>query len=162
MGAGKTTVGKLLAKRFQKTFIDSDHELEKRTGVKIPLIFELEGEAGFREREMALIQELTQREDIVLATGGGAILRPENRAALAQRGTVIYLNATVDDLWQRTQHDKNRPLLQTPNPKARLAELFEQRDSLYREIADIVITSGHQNVHLAAREVERRLRELAA
>ena len=162
MGAGKTTVGKLLAKRLQKTFVDSDHELEHRTGVKIPLIFELEGEAGFREREMILIEELAQRENIILATGGGAILCPENRAMLAQHGTVVYLNAKVEDLWQRTQHDKNRPLLQTADPQAKLSELFTQRDPLYREIADIVITSGHQNVHLAAREVERRLRELAA
>lgn len=159
MGAGKTTIGKLLAKRLKKTFIDTDHELELRTGVKIPLIFELEGEAGFRDREAALIRELTQRQDIVLATGGGAVLRKENRDALAQNGIVIYLNAKVEDLWLRTQHDKNRPLLQTGDPKAKLMELFSQRDPLYREIADIVITSGQQNVQHAAREVERRLRE---
>ena len=113
MGAGKTTIGKLLAKRLKKTFLDTDHEIEQRTGVKIPLIFELEGEAGFRDRETALIRELTQRQDIVLATGGGAVLREENRNALVQCGTVVYLNAKIDDLWQRTQHDKNRPLLQT-------------------------------------------------
>lgn len=160
MGAGKTTIGRLLAKRLKKTFIDTDHELEHRTGVKIPLIFELEGEAGFREREAALIHELTQRQDIILATGGGAVLRQENREALAQNGTVVYLNAKVEDLWQRTQHDKNRPLLQTADPKAKLAELYAQRDPLYREIADIVISSGHQNVQHAAREVERRLLEM--
>lgn len=159
MGAGKTTIGKLLAKRLKKIFMDTDHEIEHRTGVKIPLIFELEGEAGFREREAALIRELTQGQNIILATGGGAILRKENREALAQCGTVIYLNAKLEDLWHRTQHDKNRPLLQTSNPKAKLAELFAQRDPLYREIADIIITSGHQNVQHAAREVERRLRE---
>lgn len=159
MGAGKTTIGKLLAKRLKKTFIDTDHEIEHRTGVRIPLIFELEGEAGFRDREATLIRELTQRQDIILATGGGAILRAENRAALAQNGTVIYLNAKVEDLWLRTQHDKNRPLLQTSNPKAKLTELFVQRDPLYREIADIVITSGQHNVQHAAREVERRLKE---
>ena len=157
MGAGKTTIGKLLAKRLHKTFIDCDHELEHRTGVKIPLIFELEGEAGFREREVALIQELSLREDVVLATGGGAILRAENREALSQNGTVVYLNARVEDLYARTKHDKTRPLLQTANPQAKLHELFQQRDPLYREIADIVITSGHQNVHQAVREVERRL-----
>ena len=162
MGAGKTTIGKLLAKRLHKTFVDSDHELEHRTGVKIPLIFELEGEAGFREREVALIRELSQREDVVLATGGGAILRPENRAALAQNGTVVYLHVQVDDLYARTKHDKNRPLLQTANPKAKLDELYLARDPLYREIADIVLTSGHQNVHHAVREVERRLREVGA
>jgi shikimate kinase len=162
MGAGKTTIGKLLAKRLKKTFIDCDHELEHRTGVKIPLIFELEGEAGFRDREAALIKELTQRPEIILATGGGAVLRKENREALAQNGTVIYLNAKVEDLWLRTQHDKNRPLLQTADPKAKLTELYAQRDPLYREIADIVITSGQQNVQHAAREVERRLREILA
>lgn len=162
MGAGKTTIGKLLAKRLKKTFIDCDHELEHRTGVKIPLIFELEGEAGFRDREAALIKELTQRPEIILATGGGAVLRKENREALAQNGTVIYLNAKVEDLWLRTQHDKNRPLLQTADPKGKLSELFAQRDPLYREIADIVITSGQQNVQYAAREVERRLREILA
>lgn len=157
MGAGKTTIGKLLAKRLKKTFIDTDHEIEHRTGVRIPLIFELEGEAGFREREAALIRELTQRQDIVLATGGGAILRHENRDALAQNGTVVYLNAKIEDLWQRTQHDKNRPLLQTQDPKAKLTELFIQRDPLYREIAHMIITSGQQNVQHAARELERRL-----
>jgi shikimate kinase len=162
MGAGKTTIGKLLAKRLHKTFIDCDHELERRTGVKIPLIFELEGEAGFREREVALIQELSQREDVVLATGGGAVLRPENRAALAQNGTVVYLNARVEDLYARTKHDKNRPLLQTADPQAKLDELYRQRDPLYREIADIIITSGPQNVHHAVREVERRLSEPGA
>jgi len=162
MGAGKTTIGKLLAKRLHKTFIDCDHELEHRTGVKIPLIFELEGEAGFREREVALIQELSQREDVVLATGGGAVLSPENRAALAQNGTVVYLNALVEDLYARTKHDKNRPLLQTADPQAKLDELYRQRDPLYREIADIIITSGHQNLHHAVREVERRLRESSA
>lgn len=162
MGAGKTTIGKLLARRLKKTFIDCDHELERRTGVKIPLIFELEGEAGFREREAALIRELAQRQDLVLATGGGAVLRKENRDALAQNGTVVYLNAKVEDLWLRTQHDKNRPLLQTADPQAKLYELFAQRDLLYREIADIIVTSGQQNVQYAAREVERRLREIPA
>ena len=157
MGAGKTTIGKLLAKRLKKTFIDTDHEIEHRTGVRIPLIFELEGEAGFREREAALIREITQRQDIVLATGGGAVLRKENRDALVQSGTVVYLNAKIEDLWQRTQHDKNRPLLQTQDPKAKLTELFIQRDPLYREIADMIITSGQQNVQHAARELERRL-----
>ena len=157
MGAGKTTIGKLLAKRLKKTFIDTDHEIEHRTGVRIPLIFELEGEVGFRERETTLIRELTQRQDIVLATGGGAILRKENRDALVQNGIVVYLNAKIEDLWQRTQHDKNRPLLQTQDPKAKLTELFIQRDPLYREIANMIITSGQQNVHHAARELEQRL-----
>jgi shikimate kinase len=157
MGAGKTTVGKLLAKHLHKTFIDSDHELEHRTGVNIPLIFELEGEEGFRAREAGLIAELTQRTDIVLATGGGAVLRPENRQALEENGTVVYLNASVEDLWNRTRYDKNRPLLQTADPKAKLGELFAQRDPLYRQIADIIVTSGHHSVNHVVREVEQRL-----
>lgn len=162
MGAGKTTVGKLLAKHLHKTFLDSDHELEARTGVNIPVIFELEGEEGFRAREANLIRELTQRRDIVLATGGGAVLRPENRAALAGGGIVVYLNASVEDLWLRTRHDRNRPLLQTADPKARLRELLEQRDPLYREIADIVVTSGHHSVNHVVREVEQKIAALAS
>ncbi len=157
MGAGKTTVGRLLARHLHKTFVDADHELEARTGVTIPVIFELEGEAGFRAREAALIRELVKRRDIVLATGGGAVLRPENREALASHGIVIYLNASVDDLWARTRHDKNRPLLQTADPRARLQALFEERDPLYREIADIIVTSGHHSVHQVVREIEQKL-----
>jgi shikimate kinase len=160
MGAGKTTVGKLLAKHLHKTFLDSDHELEQRTGVNIPVIFELEGEDGFRAREANLICELAQRNDIVLATGGGAVLRPENRETLANHGTVVYLNASVEDLWVRTRHDRNRPLLQTADPKAKLRELLEQRDPLYREIADIVVTSGHHSVNHVVREVEQKIAAL--
>ena len=160
MGAGKTTVGKLLAKHFGKTFLDSDHELEARTGVSIPVIFELEGEEGFRVREASLIRELSERPGIVLATGGGAVLRPENREALASNGTVIYLNAGVEDLWNRTRHDRNRPLLQTADPKAKLRELLEQRDPLYREVADIIVTSGHHSVNHVVREIESKLAAL--
>lgn len=162
MGAGKTTVGKLLAKHLHKTFLDSDHELETRTGVNIPVIFELEGEEGFRAREANLIRELAQRQDIVLATGGGAVLRPENRAALTSGGIVVYLNASVEDLWLRTRHDRNRPLLQTADPKAKLRELLEQRDPLYREIADIVVTSGHHSVNHVVREIEQKIAALDA
>lgn len=161
MGAGKTTVGRLLAKHLDKTFLDSDHELEARTGVTIPVIFELEGEDGFRVREANLIRELAQRQDIVLATGGGAVLRPETRATLSERGIVIYLNASVEDLWVRTRHDRNRPLLQTADPKAKLRELLEQRDPLYREVADIVVTSGHHSVNHVVREVEQKIAALA-
>jgi shikimate kinase len=162
MGAGKTTVGKLLAKHLHKTFVDSDHEIERRTGVNIPLIFELEGEAGFRAREAAVIDELTQLQDTVLATGGGAVLNPQNREHLRQRGTVIYLRANVEDLWARTRHDRNRPLLQTPDPQARLRELYAQRDPLYREIAHIVIDSGEQNVHTLVHRLETKLKTLQA
>jgi shikimate kinase len=160
MGAGKTTVGKLLAKRFNKTFIDSDHEIEKRTGVNIPLIFELEGEAGFRAREAAVIEELARQRNIVLATGGGAVLSQQNRDNLRRNGTVIYLRAKVEDLWQRTRHDKNRPLLQTADPQAKLKELFAQRDPLYREIADIIVDSGAQSVHALVHQIEEQLKQL--
>ena len=160
MGAGKTTVGKLLAKHLGKLFVDSDHEIERRTGVKVHLIFELEGEAGFRARETAVIDELTQQENIVLATGGGAILYAENREALHNRGTVIYLRANVEDLWRRTRHDKNRPLLQTENPRARLQQLLNQRDPLYRETAHVVIDTGEQNVQKLVRQLEKELAQL--
>ena len=158
MGAGKTTVGKLIAKRLNKTFFDSDHEIEKRTGVNIPLIFELEGEAGFRAREAAVIEELSRQENIVLATGGGAVLSRQNRDNLSRNGTVIYLRAKVEDLWQRTRHDKNRPLLQTADPRAKLGELFAQRDPLYREIADIIVDSGEQSVHALVHQIEEQLK----
>lgn len=161
MGAGKTTVGKLLAKRLDKTFIDSDHEIEKRTGVNIPLIFELEGEAGFRARESAVIEDLTQQQNIVLATGGGAVLNPQNRSCLRRNGTVIYLRAKAEDLWQRTRHDKNRPLLQTADPQAKLKELFAQRDPLYREVADIIVDSGAQSVHALVHLIEQQLKHIA-
>lgn len=157
MGAGKTTVGRLLARRLHKTFLDSDQEIEKRTGVNIPLIFELEGEAGFRAREMAVLAELTQQVNIVLATGGGAVLHPENREHLRRRGTVIYLCAKVEDLRRRTRRDKNRPLLQTADPTRRLTEFFEERDPLYRETAHIIVESGAQPLHALVRQIEQKL-----
>lgn len=146
MGAGKTSVGKLLAKRFHKVFYDSDHVIENRTGVKVSVIFEIEGEAGFRAREAAAIDELTALEDIVLATGGGAILNDHNRHSLKTRGTVVYLRASVRDLLNRTRHDRNRPLLQTADPRARLNELYEHRDPLYQETAHITIDTGSQSL----------------
>ena len=146
MGAGKTSVGRVLAKRLGKVFYDSDHIIEQRTGVKIGLIFEIEGEAGFRHRESVVIEELTKLDDIVLATGGGAILAAENRVKLRSRGTVVYLRASVKDLLNRTRHDKNRPLLQTADPRARLTELYEVRDPLYREVAHITIDTGSQSL----------------
>lgn len=157
MGAGKTSVGKVLARRFNKTFYDSDHEIERSTGVKIPLIFEIEGESGFRDRESKMIEEMVRRRNIVLATGGGAVLCERNRRLLADHGTVIYLRAAVNDLWQRTRHDKNRPLLQTEDPRARLQELFEQRDPLYREVADIIIDTGNQSLGSLAHRIEQKL-----
>lgn len=160
MGAGKTTVGKLIARHLNRPFIDSDHEIEKRTGVNIPLIFELEGEAGFRAREEVVIEELTGQKNIVLATGGGAILSRRNRDNLRRNGTVIYLRAKVEDLWQRTRHDKNRPLLQTADPLAKLKALFAQRDPLYCEIADIIVDSGAQSVHTLVHQIEEQLKQL--
>nr|WP_312514472.1 bifunctional shikimate kinase/3-dehydroquinate synthase AroKB [Massilia sp.] len=146
MGAGKTTIGRLLARKLNRRFIDSDHEIEARTGATIPWIFEIEGEACFRKREADVIRDLTAQDGLVLATGGGAVLNPESRALLAERGTVIYLRASIGSILQRTSHDKNRPLLQTADPRAKLEELLEQRDPLYREIADLVIDTGRPNV----------------
>ena len=146
MGAGKTTVGRLLARHYGCTFYDSDHEIVARTGVKIPVIFEIEGEAGFRKREEAVIAELTAQSGIVLATGGGAVLSATNRENLKKNGVVIYLRGTPEHLYERTRHDRNRPLLQTENPLARLRELYQQRDPLYREVADIVVDTGRQGV----------------
>ena len=146
MGAGKTSVGRVLAKRLQKTFCDSDHVIEDRTGVKIPVIFEIEGEAGFRGRESAVVDELTALRDIVLATGGGVVLSEKNRDVLRTRGTVVYLRASVRDLLNRTRHDKNRPLLQAADPRARLTELYEIRDPLYREVAHLTVDTGNQSL----------------
>lgn len=146
MGAGKTSVGRVLAKRLNKIFYDSDHVIEERTGVKIPVIFEIEGELGFRHRESAVLDELTALDDVVLATGGGAVLAQENRDRLRTRGTVVYLRASVKDLLNRTRHDKNRPLLQTADPRARLNELYEMRDPLYREVAHVTIDTGSQSL----------------
>ncbi|MDR3425842.1 MULTISPECIES: shikimate kinase [Silvimonas] len=161
MGAGKTTVGRALARATGKTFYDSDHEIEARTGVRVPTIFELEGEAGFRARECAVIAELAGMKEIVLATGGGAVLNPDNRASLRRGGFVIYLRANVDDLYMRTAHDKNRPLLQTANPKQRLAELFEARDPLYREVADLVIDTSRQTVQHLTHQLLQQLEHKA-
>ena len=146
MGAGKTTVGRFLAKNLDLDFYDTDLEIEKRTGVRVPTIFEMEGEAGFRKREMGMIDELTQLQNIVLATGGGAVLAPENRQHLVTRGTVIYLRASVHDLYLRTRFDRNRPLLQNTNAQAKLEQLLAQRDPLYREVAHHIVDTGNQPV----------------
>ncbi|MXS84832.1 shikimate kinase [Nitrosomonas sp. HPC101] len=159
MGAGKTTVGKLLANLVGKTFLDVDHEIQQRTGVGIPVIFEIEGEAGFRKRESEVLREVVQQQNIVLATGGGAILHPDNRALLRQHGTVIYLCAPVTELRRRTHQDKNRPLLQTGNAHAKLAELFVQRDPLYRETAHIIMDSGRQNARAFVQKLMQKLRQ---
>ena len=158
MGAGKSTIGRHLAKSLGLEFVDSDHEIERRTGASIPLIFDVEGEAGFRQREKKVIAELTQRDGIVLATGGGVVLAPENRACLQERGKVIYLYATVEQLLARTAKDRNRPLLQTADPRARLQELLTGRDALYREVADVVVDTGGRTARSAEREILAKIR----
>jgi shikimate kinase / 3-dehydroquinate synthase len=157
MGSGKTTVGRLLAKILGKTFIDSDEEIQKRTGVSIQHIFDVEGEAGFRQREADIVQELLLRNDIVLATGGGAILDSQSRNVMRENGTVVYLKSGIHDLWQRTRHDRNRPLLKTADPRAKLQELFEQRNPLYTDTADIVIHTGKQSVQVLLSALQRKL-----
>lgn len=159
MGAGKTTVGRILARRLKLRFLDSDHEVEARCGVKIPVIFEIEGEAGFRNREAQAIAELSALDGIVLATGGGAVLSASSRQHLAAGGTVVYLRAKPEDLFNRVRHDRNRPLLATADPLARLRELYAERDPLYREVADIVVETGAQNVQALARGLLEKLEE---
>ena len=157
MGAGKTTVGRILAKKLNLRFVDSDHEIEARTGASIPWIFEIEGEDSFRRREADVIRDLTMQHGIVLATGGGAILNAQSRAYLKSRGTVVYLRASVNSILQRTGNDKNRPLLQTADPRKRLEELSRQREPLYREVADIVIDTGRPNVQFMVQSILSQL-----
>ncbi|MEP7207500.1 MAG: shikimate kinase [Casimicrobiaceae bacterium] len=145
-GAGKSTFGRALARRFGKVFVDADTELEARLGVSIPTIFEIEGEAVFRDREEAVIADLVGRTGIVLATGGGAVLREGNRARLADQGSVLYLHATPQMLWHRVRHNRHRPLLNTGDPLARLEELYAARDPLYRGVADEVIESEREQL----------------
>ena len=157
MGAGKTTIGKLLAKHLGKTFYDTDYEIEKRTGVKIPVIFDLEGESGFRKRETAVIEELCQHNNIVMATGGGAVIAEENRALLQTGGTVIYLRANVQDLWCRMRNDKHRPLLQNVDIRAKLEELYAERDPLYTQTAALIFDTGNQPVAHILNQIEKSL-----
>ncbi|TMH60676.1 MAG: shikimate kinase [Betaproteobacteria bacterium] len=157
MGAGKTTVGRLLARRLKLRFFDCDHEIEHRCGVKVPLIFDIEGEAGFRARETQVLAELTALDGVVLATGGGAVLAEANRRRLAVAGTVIYLCAQPEDLYERVRQDRNRPLLATPDPLGRLRELYLHRDPLYREVADLVVDTGRQSVQNLARTLVDQL-----
>lgn len=159
MGAGKTTIGRLLAKHLGRTFIDSDHYICEQTGADIPWIFEKEGEAGFREREAKAIAELTELPDIVLATGGGVVTQPQNRQNLKNQGITIYLRANVDVQLKRTSKDKSRPLLNNPNPRAVLQSLFEVRDPLYLEVADIVVETGDGYPRYMLKKIIEALKE---
>jgi len=159
MGAGKSTIGRQLARCLKLKFIDSDREIEIRTGVDIPLIFELEGESGFRKRERKVIDELTAKPGTILATGGGVVMDKLNRQHLASRGRVIYLHTSVDQQLQRTAHDRNRPLLQTANPKQKLEELTEIRDPLYREIADWVIETDGCRVRDVVQQIVQKIEQ---
>ncbi|MRW93720.1 3-dehydroquinate synthase [Duganella sp. FT80W] len=157
MGAGKTTIGRILARKLGMKFVDSDHEIEARTGASIPWIFEIEGEASFRRREADVIRELSGQPGLVLATGGGCVLNADNRAFLKSRGTVVYLRASINSILQRTAHDKNRPLLQTADPRKKLEELMAVRDPLYMEIADLVIDTGRPNVQSMVQTIINQL-----
>lgn len=159
MGAGKSTIGRQLSSVLKKEFKDSDHEIIARTGASIPLIFEIEGEEGFRKRESAMIDELTQMDNIVLATGGGAVLRKENREAIQARGVVVYLYASIDQLFERTSRDRNRPLLQTENPRGKLEELMSQRDPIYRDVADMVVHTDDRSIKSVIKEILVRLEQ---
>lgn len=160
MGAGKSTIGRLLARELRLPFKDSDKEIEQRTGANIPWIFDVEGEQGFRDREQAAIADLCQESGLVLATGGGAVLRPENRAALHAGGRVVYLHASVEQQLARTARDRNRPLLQTENPEQVLRNLLALRDPLYREVADIIIETDQRPPRMVVQEVLSRLDSL--
>lgn len=160
MGAGKTTIGKVLARVLQRDFIDLDHELEARCGVRIPIIFEIEGEHGFRKRECQVLDDCTVRPNLVMATGGGAVLSEENRQALKSRGIVVYLRANVDELFRRTSRDRNRPLLATPDPKGTLRGLLALREPLYETVADIVVETGTTSVNQLVAQLVERLRHI--
>jgi shikimate kinase len=158
MGAGKTTIGKLLADELGLEFVDVDREIETRSGVDIPWIFDREGEPGFRVRESAALAELSQLDRVLISTGGGAVLSPENRRVMAATGTVIYLHTSIDEQVRRTGRDRKRPLLQNDDPARVLAELMAIREPLYREIADIVVDTDGRGPKVVAQDIAERLR----
>ena len=157
MGAGKSAVGRPLARMLHLAFVDSDDEIESRTGVDIPFIFEKEGEEGFRKREAKVIDDLTARDGIVLATGGGAVVDPQSRSRLGGRGFVVYLHTTVDQQLQRTQRGRERPMLENGDRASILEELMAARDPLYREIADLIVETDGRKVKAVANEIVDRL-----
>lgn len=161
MGAGKSTIGRLLAKELKLQFKDSDKEIEQRTGADIPWIFDVEGEQGFREREQSMIAELCELSGAVIATGGGVVLRPENRQALSAGGRVVYLHASVEQQLDRTSRDRNRPLLRNSDPAKVLANLMEIRDPLYREIADVIVETDERPPRMVVQEIIDRLDALS-
>jgi shikimate kinase len=158
MGSGKSTLGRALASRLHMPFADADRVLVDRTGVPVATIFEIEGEAGFRRRESAVLAELANGDEQVVATGGGAVLSADNRALMRSTGTVIYLRARLEHLWERTRHDSSRPLLANANPRATLAQLLEARDPLYREAAHLVVDTGSQSASTLVSRVVAALR----
>lgn len=162
MAVGKTTIGKQLAKRLRLNFIDSDQEIEKRTGASISLIFDVEGEAGFRDREEKMIAELSALNGIVLATGGGAVLREANRKALRKNGVVVYLRASIDTQLERTSSSKNRPLLETGDRRAALESLMKERDALYQDESDFIIDTDHVSAGRVARQIAQKLQTTTA
>ncbi len=160
MGVGKTTIAHHVAEIRNLTFVDSDHEIEQRSGATIPLIFEYEGEAGFRKREREIIADLTKRHNIILSTGGGVVLDANNRKHLDSRGYVIYLQASVDELLKRTAHSYNRPLLRTKNPRLKLETLLNERHPLYEEVADVTIETGHRSIRQVVKAVLKQLNKV--
>ncbi|MCG6976517.1 MAG: shikimate kinase AroK [Acidiferrobacterales bacterium] len=160
MGAGKSTIGRYLAELLDKQFKDSDHEIEKRTGASIPLIFEIEGESGFRTRESAMLQELASDKGAVIATGGGIVLSDENREILKNKGLVVYLHASIDILYQRTRRDRNRPLLNDGDRRAKLEEIMQTRDPLYRDVATLIIETDKRPARSVAKEIADKIESL--
>lgn len=157
MGAGKSTIGRVLAELMNMEFYDSDREIEDSTGADIPWIFDVEGERGFREREIKMVDTLSRKKGIVMATGGGAVLAKKTRKRLQKRGTVVYLRATIAQQIERTSRDKNRPLLQTADPKETIRQLMEQRDPLYQEVADITVDTNRRSARAVSKEIAKQL-----